>query len=235
MIFCARPCGVIRLMLSHFGLRWGRRGAFLLSGIQWRLRYGRRSVGTMSCGVIDVLFLLGRNFLWLTFMHLATMEQSKGCGTTCQFGFNRCLGSGCVCVWGDFNAVRHLDERRSPRVVPRQVDHLPFNRFIEENFLIDLPLSGRKYSWYKGDGLTMSRLDRFLLSEEWSLSWPNCTQVAQLRGVSDHCPLVLSTNEENWGPRPLRMLKCWKDIPGYQIFVRDKWQSMQVDGWGGTS
>jgi exonuclease III len=24
-----------------------------------------------------------------------------------------------VCVWGDFNAVRHLDERRSPRVVPR--------------------------------------------------------------------------------------------------------------------
>ncbi|MCI40567.1 cysteine-rich receptor-like protein kinase, partial [Trifolium medium] len=56
---------------------------------------------------------------------------------------------------------------------------------------------------------------------------------AQLRGLSDHCPLVLSANEDNWGPRPARMLKCWSDIPGYNIFVRDKWNSLQVDGWRG--
>ncbi|MCI24727.1 endonuclease/exonuclease/phosphatase family protein, partial [Trifolium medium] len=54
-----------------------------------------------------------------------------------------------------------------------------------------------------------------------------------LRGLSDHCPLVLSANKEDWGPRPSRMLKCWKDIPGYKLFVRDKWNSLQVDGWGG--
>ncbi|MCI00330.1 endonuclease/exonuclease/phosphatase family protein [Trifolium medium] len=29
------------------------------------------------------------------------------------------------------------------------------------------------------------------------------------------------------------MLKCWKDIPGYKLFVRDKWNSFQVDGWVG--
>jgi hypothetical protein len=29
------------------------------------------------------------------------------------------------------------------------------------------------------------------------------------------------------------MLKCWRDIPGYQLFVRDNWNSVQVDGWGG--
>ncbi|CAJ2644440.1 unnamed protein product [Trifolium pratense] len=79
----------------------------------------------------------------------------------------------------------------------------------------------------------MSRLDRFLLSEEWCLNWPNCKQLAKMRGLSDHCPLVLSANEEDWGPRPSRMLKCWKDIPGYTLFVRDKWNSFQVDGWGG--
>jgi hypothetical protein len=28
------------------------------------------------------------------------------------------------------------------------------------------------------------------------------------------------------------MLKCWRDIPGYQLFVRDKWKPLQVDGWG---
>ncbi|MCI41399.1 endonuclease/exonuclease/phosphatase family protein, partial [Trifolium medium] len=79
----------------------------------------------------------------------------------------------------------------------------------------------------------MSRLDRFLLSGEWCLTWPNCTQVARMRGLSDHCPLVLAANEEDWGPRPSWMLKCWKEVPGYNLFVRDKWNSLQVDGWGG--
>ncbi|PNX63751.1 cysteine-rich receptor-like protein kinase, partial [Trifolium pratense] len=92
---------------------------------------------------------------------------------------------------------------------------------------------GRKFTWYKGDGSSMSRLDRFLLTEEWCLAWPNCRQVARMRGLSDHCPLVLSVNEDDWGPRPSRMLKCWKDIPGYNLFVREKWNSFQVDGWGG--
>lgn len=48
----------------------------------------------------------------------------------------------------------------------------------------------------------------------------------------NHCPLELSVDEENWSPKPLRMLKCWESFPGYDIFVRKKWQSFQVDGWG---
>lgn len=60
----------------------------------------------------------------------------------------------------------------------------------------------------------MSRLDRFLLTERWSLSWPNCFQMASARGLSDHCPLVLTVDEDDWGPRPLRLLKCWENIPG---------------------
>ncbi|WJX63191.1 hypothetical protein P8452_48110 [Trifolium repens] len=143
------------------------------------------------------------------------------------------LGQSRVCICGDFNAVKHVEERRSYRIGSRSVDHIPFNRFIDDNSLIDLPLIGRKFTWYKGDGLSMSRLDRFLLSEEWCLNWPNCKQVARLRGLSDHCALVLSANEEDWGPRPMRMLKCWRDIPGYHLFVREKWNALQVEGWGG--
>jgi hypothetical protein len=78
-----------------------------------------------------------------------------------------------VCVCGDFNVVPFLDERRSSRVGSRPVDHISFNRFMEDTFLIDLPLSGRMFTWYKGDGTTMSRLDRFLLFEEWCLTWGN--------------------------------------------------------------
>jgi len=79
----------------------------------------------------------------------------------------------------------------------------------------------------------MSRIDRFLLSENWSLTWPNCFQMASARGLSDHCPLVLTIDDDNWGPRPLRMLKCWENFPGYHNFVCEKWNSFQVDGWGG--
>jgi hypothetical protein len=45
-------------------------------------------------------------------------------------------------------------ERRSSRSGSRPMDHILFNRFIEDTFLIDLPLCGRRFT----------RLDRFLLS-----------------------------------------------------------------------
>jgi hypothetical protein len=31
----------------------------------------------------------------------------------------------------------------------------------------------------------------------------------------------------------MRMLKCWRDIFGYNLFVRKRWLSFQFDGWGG--
>jgi len=138
-----------------------------------------------------------------------------------------------VCVCGDFNVVRRLDERRGVGAVPRVVGVSTFNNFVDDSDFIDLPLIGRRFTWYRGDGLSMSRLDRFLLSENWCLRWPNCIQVAQLRGFSDHCDVILLVDEQNWGPRPCRMLKCWADVPGYKNIVSPKWWSFQVEGWGG--
>ena len=138
----------------------------------------------------------------------------------------------CVCVCRDFNAVRKTEERRSVRREQVSNDHAAFNSFIEDNGLQDLPLFGRIFTWFKGDGTSMSRIDRFLLSEDWCFGWPNCVQTALLTGLSDHCPLVLSVDEVNWGPQPTRMLKCWQDVPGYKQFVSDKWKTLQVDGWG---
>jgi len=135
-------------------------------------------------------------------------------------------------VCGDFNAMRCVEERRSVSSVFHQAGPDNFNGFIANNFLVDLPLKGRTYTWYRGDGRSMSRIDRFLLSEHWCLTWSNCTQLAMARGLSDHCPLVLAVDIQNWGPKPVRMLKCWADFPGYSSFVRDTWSSLQISGWG---
>ena len=133
---------------------------------------------------------------------------------------------------GDFNAIRSEAERKSRVIGGYFEDFSAFNNFIDNTDLTDLPLCGRNFTWYRGDGLSMSRLDCFLLSKVWLLSWPNCFQVALPRSVSDHCPMLLSVDEANWGPRPNRMLKCWSELPGYKDFITEKWQSFQVNGWG---
>lgn len=138
-----------------------------------------------------------------------------------------------LCLYGDFNSIRSIDERKERSMVFRQVDVNNFNMFIDDNLLIDLPICGRLLTWYHGDGVSMSRLDRFLLSEKWCAAGPNNIQVAYQRGLSDHVPSMLHVDEANWGSRPLRMLKCWSDYPSYANFVCDQWSSFQVQGCGG--
>ena len=119
------------------------------------------------------------------------------------------------CVSGDFNAIRLESESKSRVIGGNSEDFSAFNNFIDNVVLVDLSLCGRNFTWYRGDGLSMSRLNHFLLSKEWISSWPNCFQVALPRSVYDHCPILLTVDEANWGPRPNRMLKCWSDLPSY--------------------
>jgi exonuclease III len=127
-----------------------------------------------------------------------------------------------ICVCGDFNTVRWSKERRSRGNSSLHSGSAYFNQFIGVNIFMDLPLRGRRFTWFRGDGNSMSRLDRFLLSERWCLTWPNCVQVASVRGLSDHCPIQLSIDEENWGPKPVHKLKCWEKFSGYKEFVGEK-------------
>jgi len=113
-----------------------------------------------------------------------------------------------LCIFGDLNVVRCVEERRSVGNNSCQVRSSNYNLFIDGNLLVDLPLQGRSFTWFWGDGRSMSRIDRFLLSDRWCQTWPNCFQMAMSRGLSDHCPLVLSIDVENWGPKPMRLLKC---------------------------
>lgn len=67
------------------------------------------------------------------------------------------------CVLGNFNVVRSSEEQRSRSVISSNDDFTPFNHFIDGNFLLDLPLCGRNFTWYGGDGLSMSRLRSFFI------------------------------------------------------------------------
>jgi len=82
--------------------------------------------------------------------------------------------------------MRCVEERKGRGNVFRQTDADCFNKFIIDSLLIDLPIYGRLFTWYKGDGVSLSRLDCFLLSDKWCQKWPTCIQIAYQRGLSDH-------------------------------------------------
>lgn len=97
--------------------------------------------------------------------------------------------------------------------------------------LIDLPMAGRKYTWYRPNGQAR-RIDRFLVSSDWLMHWPNCELLGLNRDISDHCPLLLRSAAQDWGPKPFRVLNCWFEHPGFEKFVVEAWSEKQIDGWG---
>lgn len=82
-------------------------------------------------------------------------------------------GEGRWCVLGDFSSIKSNSERKGVIHHHRSEEIVSFCEFIHDCGLIDLPLVGRKYTWYKSDGKGMSRLDRFLISEDWLNSFGN--------------------------------------------------------------
>lgn len=61
-----------------------------------------------------------------------------------------------VCVCCDFNVVCRVEEGRVVGLILRSLDYVPFDSFIEDNFLVNLSLHKRKFTWFKGDDNSMS-------------------------------------------------------------------------------
>lgn len=138
------------------------------------------------------------------------------------------------CIGGDFNAVRAAHERRGEANVLNygRRDMEEFNEFISQMELLDLPIAGKRFTWYRPNGKSMSRIDRFLISGAWLTYWPESSQLVLGRELSDHCPLLLRSVIRNWGPKPFRTLNCWLQDPRFKGFVEKTWEEIHVQGWG---
>jgi len=105
-----------------------------------------------------------------------------------------------------------------------------FNQFIQELELVDIPMIGRRFTWYNSQGNVRSRLDRMLVSLDWLDLQPDSKQFGMDRTVSDHCALVLKYDSLNWGPKPFRSLDVWESYPGFLERVKELWSSYKVNG-----
>jgi len=105
-----------------------------------------------------------------------------------------------------------------------------FNTFIDVNLLFDIPLVGKKFTWFNANGSAKSRLDRVLVSGEWMDNWPMCKQYVQNREVSDHSAIVVKSLDKDWGPKPFRTIDAWFMERGFCEMVKKKWNSYPVQG-----
>jgi len=92
---------------------------------------------------------------------------------------------------------------------------------------------GRKFTWFRPNGASRSKLDRFLVSPEWLARWPGSTQLTLPRNFSDHCPILLWSKSIDWGPKPFRILDYWLSDNSFKATVHHCWTSNQQPGWGG--
>ncbi|XP_015949698.1 uncharacterized protein LOC107474585 [Arachis duranensis] len=110
-----------------------------------------------------------------------------------------------ICYMGDFNEVLQVDERKNQDKLTTSAEE--FKSWIQDMQLVDLPLNDRKFTWYR-DG-SYSRIDRVLVSVEWTEEFPEIRLKGGPRGLSNHCPIIVEDTKYRGGPYPFRTLHSW--------------------------
>jgi len=148
----------------------------------------------------------------------------------------RNLGQGAWRILGDFNTVGERGERRGVNeetTGSHIVEMNFFNAFKRNVELEDKNVFGRRFTWYHLNGISMSRIDHVLISDEWSRCWGDSALWVLPRDVLDHCPLVLKVGGWDWGPKPFRFNNYWLDNRRFKSTVEESWRGHNLNGWMG--
>ncbi|XP_071727431.1 uncharacterized protein [Rutidosis leptorrhynchoides] len=122
---------------------------------------------------------------------------------------------------GDFNEVRHESKRFNCEFIGSRAKR--FNEFIGRNQLLDVPLGGRRFTHISNDGVKMSKIDRFLISVNFSQLWVDLSATAMDRDRSDHCPIILQDKVIDFGPKPFKIFDDWLYMDGVNSVIEQAW------------
>ncbi|KAL8540253.1 hypothetical protein ACS0TY_001731 [Phlomoides rotata] len=196
----------------------GRSGGILSL---WNSDIFRKTSSWDSCGmlVINGFFPAdGRRGVLINVYASCSYAEKKGVWDTISLVMDQ-YSEACICVVGDFNAIRSPEERVGRGEVDDVRDMVYFDDFIYNSNLVDMPLSGRTFTCYRPDGTCKSKLDRILVNSEWIARWTNQTLKGHSRTLSDHCPIYMASERKNWGPRPFRFINAWVKHPNFKEFL----------------
>ncbi|XP_071731820.1 uncharacterized protein [Rutidosis leptorrhynchoides] len=149
----------------------------------------------------------------------------------CWSGLESLLSYGDIpwIICGDFNDVREPSERFNS--VFKQNWAGMFNQFINNNCLIEIPLGGKKYTRICDNGVKFSKLDRFLISEETQLIWPNLSATTLDKHLSDHCSIILRNGSKDFGPKPTLVFNEWLRLEEAEKVIIEAWNIPATSVW----
>ena len=144
---------------------------------------------------------------------MAPMMMGSGllCGRSCH----RCVRWPMAwCLVGDFNIIRYPSERLGCESFSPAM--FAFSDFIESNSLVDLPLKGASFTWFRDFGLPFrSRIDRALVSLDWEEHFENVSQRVLPCVISDHCPLLLEAGAVRHDRSAFKFENMWLKVEGF--------------------
>ena len=133
------------------------------------------------------------------------------------------------CVFGDFNTIQYPSERFGCEAFSSAM--FAFSDFFEANYLVDLPLEGALFTWFRESGSDcMSRIDRTLALVDWVDRFGNVSQRVHPRVVSDHCPLLAMAGSVNKGRSAFKFENMWLKEEGFVERVRQWWNGYCFSG-----
>ncbi|GJU63719.1 RNA-directed DNA polymerase, eukaryota, reverse transcriptase zinc-binding domain protein [Tanacetum coccineum] len=125
--------------------------------------------------------------------------------------------SGKYILFGDMNEVRNAQERHGSIFSSSEAQ--VFNNFISYSNLIDLPMGGHSFTWMNKQGTKLSKLDRFLISDD-VYNLLRDIQVTRLdRLWSDHIPILLHCNKRDFSPVPFKIYHSWFNHEGFDDLI----------------
>ncbi|XP_078153682.1 uncharacterized protein LOC144548842 [Carex rostrata] len=86
-------------------------------------------------------------------------------------------------------------------------------------------IGGVLYTWSNGrESPTMAKLDRCLISMNWSLLFPNSTQRTLPNSSSDHCPVLYQASTTFKRSAMFRVENFWLQSQQFKDFVKNEWE-----------
>ena len=122
------------------------------------------------------------------------------------------------CIGGDFNVIRFSEDKLGgSRLTPEMS---AFSDWINRHGLLDLQLNGASFTWSNHQNPPiMSPMDRFLISGDWAEMYPQASQTALPKTTSDHCPRLLGSRVESWGPKLFRFELMWLEDKAFPFLT----------------
>ncbi|KAL4379926.1 hypothetical protein GQ457_02G020200 [Hibiscus cannabinus] len=97
------------------------------------------------------------------------------------------------CVIGDVNIVADQSEKEGGNPVSISQTKC-FLDFLDVSGMIELPIKGGRYTWTNmrsNSGSIAERLDKVIMSNEWSMAFPKAIGILEAAVASDHNPIVV--------------------------------------------